>query len=41
MYTFLDHAAAHSEKGAMGEIQVSGPARADLYRSDQDGPPTQ
>jgi len=41
MYTFLDHAAAHSEKGAMGEIQVSGSAQADLYRSEQDGPPTQ
>jgi copper-containing nitrite reductase len=41
IYTFLDHAAAHSEKGAMGEIQVSGPAQADIYRSKQDGPPPQ
>ncbi len=39
VYTFLDHSAAHSEKGAMGDLDVSGPARADVYRSDQDGPP--
>ena len=41
VYTFLDHAAAHSEKGAMGDLKVSGPAKADVYRSDQDGPPTE
>ncbi len=41
MYTFLDHAAAHSEKGAMGEINVSGPVQADVYRSEADGPPAQ
>ncbi len=40
-YMFLDHAAAHSEKGAAGEIRVSGPAKDDLYRSEQDGPPAQ
>lgn len=39
-YTFLDHAAAHTEKGAMGDLNVSGPAKADVYRSEQDGPPT-
>jgi nitrite reductase (NO-forming) len=39
MYAFLDHSAAHSEKGAMGDLTVSGPAKADVYRSDQDGPP--
>ncbi len=41
VYTFLDHSAAHSEKGAMGDLKVDGPAKADLYRSDQDGPPTE
>lgn len=41
VHTFLDHAAAHSEKGAMGDLEVSGPAKADIYRSDQDGPPTE
>ena len=41
VYTFLDHAAAHSEKGAMGDLQVSGPAKADVYRSEDDGPPTE
>ncbi len=41
VYTFLDHSAAHSEKGAMGDLNVSGPAKADVYRSDQDGPPTE
>ncbi len=40
VYTFLDHSAAHSEKGAMGDLAVTGPAKADVYRSDQDGPPT-
>jgi nitrite reductase (NO-forming) len=40
-YNFLDHAAAHSQKGAMGEIDVAGPAQADLYRTEQDGPPLQ
>ncbi|HET7625747.1 MAG TPA: copper-containing nitrite reductase [Verrucomicrobiae bacterium] len=38
-YTFIDHAASHSEKGAMGEIKVSGPAKADVYRAENDGPP--
>ncbi len=41
VYTFLDHAAAHSEKGAMGDLAVSGPAKADVYRSDEEGPPTE
>jgi copper-containing nitrite reductase len=40
-YTFMDHSAAHSEKGAMGDFIVGGPAKADVYRSDQDGPPTE
>ncbi len=40
VYTFLDHSAAHQEKGAMGDLSISGPAKADVYRSDQDGPPT-
>ncbi len=35
----IDHATAHSEKGAMGELDGSGPAQADAYRSEQDGPP--
>ena len=39
VYNFLDHAAAHSEKGAMGEIDVSGDAQVDAYRSEEDGPP--
>ncbi len=41
VYDFLDHAAAHSAKGAMGQIKVSGPAQADVYRSEKDGPPAQ
>lgn len=41
MYMFLDHSAAHCEKGAMGEINVTGPAISDVYRSAADGPPTQ
>lgn len=41
VYNFRDHAAAHSEQGTMGELNVSGPARADVYRSEQDGPPAQ
>ncbi len=40
-YDFLDHDAAHSEKGAMGQLEVSGPRAADVYRSEQDGPPTE
>ncbi len=40
VYNFLDHAAAHSEKGAMGELDIGGQAKADVYRSEQDGPPT-
>ena len=39
-YNFLDHAASHSEKGAMGELDVAGPVRLDVYRSQADGPPT-
>ncbi len=39
-YNFLDHAASHSEKGAMGELDVAGPVRLDAYRSQADGPPT-
>ncbi len=41
VYTFLDHSAAHSEKGAMGDLEVGGPALTDVYRSDQDGPPAE
>jgi copper-containing nitrite reductase len=41
VYTFLDHAAAHCEKGAMGEINMTGSAKADVYRSEQDGAPAQ
>ncbi len=40
-YNFLDHAASHSEKGAMGELDVAGAAQVDVYRSVQEGPPTQ
>jgi copper-containing nitrite reductase len=39
VYNFLDHAAAHSEKGAMGELDVSGVVQLDTYRSEADGPP--
>ncbi len=39
IYTFLDHDMAHSEKGAMGQIKVTGAPRPDIYRSAQDGPP--
>ncbi len=39
VYNFLDHSAAHSEKGAVGELDVSGTAAGDYYRSEQDGPP--
>ncbi len=39
VYNFLDHSAAHSEKGAMGELDVGGTAVGDFYRSEQDGPP--
>jgi copper-containing nitrite reductase len=35
-YSFLDHAASHSEKGAMGQLDV---ARIDAYRSAEAGPP--
>ena len=41
MYTFLDHSAAHCEKGAMGEINITGATISDLYRSAADGPPEQ
>jgi copper-containing nitrite reductase len=40
-YDFIDHAVGRVEKGAQGEIDVSGMARADVYRSEQDGPPSQ
>lgn len=41
IYTFLDHDMAHAEKGALGQINVSGAPRPDIYRSAQDGPPTE
>lgn len=41
IYTFLDHDMAHADKGASGQINVSGAPRLDIYRSAQDGPPTQ
>lgn len=40
-YTFLDHDMAHAEKGALGQINVTGAPRLDIYRSAQDGPPTE
>ncbi len=39
VYNFLDHSAAHSEKGAIGELDVTGPPTEDVYRSPQDGSP--
>ena len=41
MYTFIDHSAAHSEKGAMGQLNITGPATSDVFRSAADGPPTE
>ncbi len=38
-YNFLDHAASHSEKGAVGELDVGGPVKLDVYRAQSDGPP--
>jgi len=40
-YNFLDHAASHSEEGAMGELDVAGPIKLDVYRSQSDGPPAE
>jgi hypothetical protein len=28
-----------TEKGAIGEVEVRGPVRVDLYRSQDEGPP--
>lgn len=38
-YEFLDHAMFRVEKGALGQIDVSGEPKMDVYRSQQQGPP--
>ena len=40
-YKFIDHSMTHFQKGAAGEIDVSGSAQPEVYRTQQDGPPTQ
>lgn len=38
-YEFVDHAMFRVDKGAMGEIEVSGEPKMDVYRTEEQGPP--